>query len=279
MLKEKLIEEYNINNDELRRDYLSNPILKHKIPADMPYKEDLEYLYIEKNIPHDILSKEYFNVSGTLLDSWIEKLKVNKPSSCRMKNTKKTCLEKYGVDNPYKNKKVQAKYKKTCLEKYGVDNPSKADEIKIKKIITEKQNNSFGKSKLEDKIYILLKNKYDIVERQYFDKNKYPWKCDFYIPKLDLYIEFQGHWSHGDPSYDSHEPFDENNEKHQFALNMWKKLFKEQENNGKKSRYKDAIYTWTIRDPLKRKTAKDNGLNWIEFFSFNDFNIWYKNNY
>ena len=32
---------------------------------------------------------------------------------------KETCLEKYGVDNPMKNKNVQEKSKQTCLEKYG----------------------------------------------------------------------------------------------------------------------------------------------------------------
>ena len=40
--------------------------------------------------------------------------------------------------------------------------------------------------------------------------------------------------------------------------------------------YKDAIKVWTIRDPLKRKIAKENNLNWLEFFSIDDFNIWFQ---
>ena len=39
--------------------------------------------------------------------------------------------------------------------------------------------------------------------------------------------------------------------------------------------YKNAINVWTIRDPLKRKTAKDNGLNWLEFFTMDEFMKWY----
>lgn len=41
--------------------------------------------------------------------------------------------------------------------------------------------------------------------------------------------------------------------------------------------YKQAIYTWTIRDPLKRTIAKERKLNWIEFFSMNEFENWFKN--
>ena len=40
--------------------------------------------------------------------------------------------------------------------------------------------------------------------------------------------------------------------------------------------YKNAINVWTIRDPLKRKTAKDNGLNWLEFFTIKKFMKWYE---
>ena len=31
------------------------------------------------------------------------------------------------------------------------------------------------------------------------------------------------------------------------------------------------------KDPLKRKTAKENNLNWIEFFSMKEFENWYNN--
>ena len=34
--------------------------------------------------------------------------------------------------------------------------------------------------------------------------------------------------------------------------------------------YKSAIKTWTITDPLKRKIAKDNNLNFIELWNIAD---------
>ena len=39
---------------------------------------------------------------------------------------------------------------------------------------------------------------------------------------------------------------------------------------GKNSeQYKHAIEVWTHRDPLKRETAKNNNLNYLEIFSIN----------
>lgn len=43
---------------------------------------------------------------------------------------KKTCIKKYGVDNPGKAKSVIEKHKQTCLEKYGVSSYNKTDEFK-----------------------------------------------------------------------------------------------------------------------------------------------------
>jgi len=52
---------------------------------------------------------------------------------------KKTCLEKYGVDNILQSKDIRDKIKNTCLEKYGVENISQNESIKkIKKIQLQK---------------------------------------------------------------------------------------------------------------------------------------------
>ena len=45
----------------------------------------------------------------------------------------------------------------------------------------------------------------------------------------------------------------------------------------KHSAYLAAINVWTARDPLKRKTARKNNLNWIEFFTIKEFENWFKN--
>ena len=72
--------------------------------------------------------------------------------------------------------------------------------------------------------------------------DKYPFNCDFYIKSKDLYIEYQGHFTHG------FEPFDENNEKHiEYLVAM--------QDAGK------DMSTWFKRDPKKLEIAKRNKIN------------------
>lgn len=40
--------------------------------------------------------------------------------------------------------------------------------------------------------------------------------------------------------------------------------------NKQNSRYYAMIETWSIKDPLKRKIAKENNLNYIEFWNINE---------
>lgn len=61
--------------------------------------------------------------------------------------------------------------------------------------------------------------------------------------------------------------FDENNKNHLEVVNLWKSKHSIQ--------YDKAIHVWTVRDPLKRKTAKENNLNWMEFFTMDEFYNWY----
>lgn len=58
----------------------------------------------------------------------------------RNEESRKTNLQKWGVDNPMKIEEIKNKVKKTNLEKWGVDNPMKVDEIKdkVKKTNLEK---------------------------------------------------------------------------------------------------------------------------------------------
>ena len=168
---------------------------------------------------------------------------------------RKTCLEKYG--NFGKNSK---KIQETCLNRYGVKSFLSSEfinsirnnkEIQNKIQETKRKNGTFNKSEIENDIYNHIKSKYPDVIRQYKDE-RYPFNCDFYIPLLDLFIEYQGTWTHGK------HPFDPNSNEDIELLNKWKLK------NTKF--YNNAITTWTIRDVNKRKTAKKNNLNWIEFF-------------
>ncbi len=53
-----------------------------------------------------------------------------------LEKAKKTCLEKYGVDRPSKNKDCIEKSKQTCLKKYGYTNALQSPDIKRKIVET-----------------------------------------------------------------------------------------------------------------------------------------------
>lgn len=52
--------------------------------------------------------------------------------NCQPKRATETFQEKYGVDNPFFSKEIQAKIKTTLQEKYGVENPGQIQEVKDK---------------------------------------------------------------------------------------------------------------------------------------------------
>lgn len=175
--------------------------------------------------------------------------------SC-IEKMKQTCLEKYGVDHNFKISEVQQHIKETWLEKYGCENPMQNKEILQKNYNTKKRNNSFKQSKSEEYLYEYLCSKYnkDDVIRQY-NSIEYPFNCDFYIKSLNLYIELQGFWTHGN------HPFNCDNMDDINRLNMLK------EKQIDKPGYANAIEVWTIRDVNKRNTAKQNNLNYLEIFA------------
>ena len=155
----------------------------------------------------------------------------------------------------------QSKCKQAIQEKYnGIGWGSK--ELWKRHHETKKKNGSYKKSKIEDKIYDLLLTKFSIVERQY-SSDIYPWNCDFYIPELELYIEYQGFWHHGK------EPYNNTKAEHRKIVNSWKEKTEIQ--------YSRAIYGWTIADPKKRAYVKEYKVNWIEFFNEKEFSDWFNN--
>lgn len=163
--------------------------------------------------------------------------------------------EKYGCDYYSQSEDFKNKYK----------NPEFVKNILEKQYKTKKKNNSFNISKPEELIYEKLVYKFgDVNVKRQHKSEKYQFSCDFYIASKDLYIEINFHWTHGFEPYDI--------EKHKNLLNEW--IIKSKSSDF----YRNAIKVWTIKDPLKRKTARDNNLNWIEFFDIKQFNEWYDKN-
>lgn len=106
----------------------------------------------------------------------------------------------------------------------------------------KKQGYGGRKSKSEESYYNKLVKLFgeDDIIREYREE-RYPFNCDFYIKSKDLFIEFQGHQSHGI------EPYDENNIEHLKLIN---------------ESHCDMT-TFTTRDPHKLDVAKQNNITLI----------------
>lgn len=59
------------------------------------------------------------------------------------------------------------------------------------------QKGKLCRTKAEQSIYDTLINIYPNLQYDVKVDSRYPYYCDFYIPSIDLFIEYQGHPSHG----------------------------------------------------------------------------------
>lgn len=115
---------------------------------------------------------------------------------------------------------------------------------------SKRRNETFNTSKPEFGGYELLVAYFgtDDVQVQYKD-DRYPYRCDFYIPSRDLFIEMNGSWTHGPHWYGSNPELDS------VLLDQWKK---------KDTAYYDAaVKQWTISDVKKRASARSGELNYL----------------
>lgn len=138
---------------------------------------------------------------------------------------KKTCLKKYGVENPYSSNEIKEKIKRTCLDKYGVDSFTKTEISKnkhkqtslqkygtehpmqsdiVKKHISETNLKKYGEKNVyqtqwcKDKIRNTLTEKYGSDHPMHIDEIKkkviLKQKERFlnHISKPNNYVEFLG---------------------------------------------------------------------------------------
>lgn len=193
------------------------------------------------------------------------------------KKSRQTKIDKFGKNY---GKVIRAKCTESLVERYGVNAPIQIPSVK-KKIMekmkqtvdktraTKKLRGNYTTSKPEQQVFDKLKIKFPDTLRQY-KCDEYPFSCDFYIPSLDLFIEYNGMWLHGK------EPFDSNNLKHKNEVERFKKCSIRLEKEGRHNNlYKHAIYVWTDLDVRKRNIAKKNNLNYLEFFNMKQFENWY----
>ena len=88
---------------------------------------------------------------------------------------KKTCLTKFGVENPFSSKKIKQKIKASNLKHYGVENPSQSSIIKRKKEKT--CNKHFGVSNP-------LKSKKVLTKVQNTNLEKYGCVCTLWDEEI-----------------------------------------------------------------------------------------------
>lgn len=133
---------------------------------------------------------------------------------------------------------------------------------KQKRIETKRKNGTLISSKDEEIFENFLKSlvgKNNYIA-QYKDYIRYPFNCDFYIPSLNLFIELNHHWTHGEHI------FDRNNLK---DLEKYEDLKKRSINS---KFYKTALYVWTELDIKKFQTAIKNNLNYIVSYNIEEMN-------
>ena len=135
-------------------------------------------------------------------------------------------------------------------------NYSKLERWKEQNYITKKSNNTLNVSKVENRVYEKILEKYPNTIQSYFS-DEYPFACDFYIPELNLYIEYNGFVTHYGHFFDS------SNENDLKQLEELKHLEETAKTKKSKNFYKNVIYTWTILDNNKLETAKKNKLNYV----------------
>ena len=245
-------------------------IIKEKTKQTCLEKYGVEYS-LQSDIVKEKIKQTCLNKYG--VDNVLKLDYIRNLSLCHSKESRNKAVQTSHNHFNKENYNNREKAKKTCLERYGVSNKRKLQESKdhmsiimSSKEIQDKRNNtlilnnSFNKSKSEDDSYLILKERYPDVIRQYKD-DRYPFACDFYIPSLDLFIECNYHWTHGGKLY-------EGTEDDKAKLQKW------QTKNTKY--YDNAIYCWTELDVRKHNIAIENKLNYRLFYNLDEFKKWLK---
>lgn len=203
-------------------------------------------------------SNKSIKISKTLKDFWDNADSNYREERELKKNTsrKNWSVEERKLYHQKMSKSAKQNRKTISEEEYRV-RAAKAHK-------TRKANGTCNTSKDEEISYTNLTQVFgsENVLRQYIDKERYPFACDFYIKSLDLFIECNYSWTHGNHIFN---PNDDNDIT---LLESWKK-------RGLKSDYyKNAIHTWTIRDINKYNTAMKNKINYKIFYNIEEFHIW-----
>jgi hypothetical protein len=135
---------------------------------------------------------------------------------CSKISFQKTCIEKYGVENPILSKEIQEKREENSLKKWGFRFPMQHPDNQKKQIISSLKYKEYifpsGKKTiyqgyenfcLDDLLFKekiseneIINERGDVPKIEYFIKNKsHIYYCDIYIPKKKLIIEVKSKYT------------------------------------------------------------------------------------
>ena len=161
------------------------------------------------------------------------------PNSDYRQQRNKTMIERYGDVVPTKSEIVKEKTRLTCEKRFGVPYPMMNDIVKtkmieslkqndlqaiaVRRLETMKRNNSFKKSRPEEKFYQLLIERFGEHD---IERNKRPdgtaWPIDFYIKSIDIWLQVDGIYWHGlDGHLDQHRQNIDVNKRSKIIVYKW----------------------------------------------------------
>lgn len=186
-----------------------------------------------------------------------------------------TCRKNYGVDYNLQRKETIAKThsdeiikkqsesrKKTLKQKYGVENSYLIEDVVRRTYdATKSKSEQYFEGKLKE---------FDIDFIAQFKDEKYPYYCDFFLPKYDCYIELNIYWLHRKHWFNSKNTND--------LKTIEEIKNKVESSSGETSKfYKRCIEVWTEVDLEKREVARKNNLNYKVFWTQEEIEEFFEN--
>ena len=136
-------------------------------------------------------------------------------------------------------------------------------EAQAKRKATKLAHSTWNRGTIEDNFAEQLDNLHVSYLRNY-KSEKYTWKCDFYLPDFDLYIELNFFFTHGTHFYTG-------SKEDLLQIEKWSLSTSEF--------CKTAIQNWTVTDILKRDTAIKNNLNYVVLWNQSQVDKFFKSNF
>ncbi|MCD8211780.1 MAG: hypothetical protein LUC17_01980 [Oscillospiraceae bacterium] len=129
------------------------------------------------------LMEKYRVDNVSKLPSVKEKISKANSSEAVQAKRKQTCIERYGVENPFQSEEIKEKIKETNLKNYGVENPMQNPEIadKISKILSDPKHVEAHRQHLYEKYGVYDTNDIPGVKEKTIKTNMEKYGVPYYV--------------------------------------------------------------------------------------------------